>query len=99
MTHPQVNLQTTAPCKLHTKHTPHSHINEVHHIWPKGEGGPDIPENKVVVCATGHNNIHQLIKLLKAERGQLPYAVLRTFSFEERTYAQLGYDRITRGSM
>jgi hypothetical protein len=90
---------TTVACQLHPRHSPHPHVNHWHHVWPRGEGGPDIPENRIAVCPTGHYNIHQLIKLLKAERAQLPYSVLRTFSFEERHYAQLGYERITRGQM
>lgn len=97
--HHETRLTTSVPCQVHTRHAPNSHINHWHHVWPRGEGGPDIPENRIAVCPTGHYNIHQLIKLLKAERGELPYAVLRTFSFEERQYAKLGYERITRGAM
>lgn len=93
-------LRTTRePCLLHKSHVPNSHINERHHVWPLGEGGPNTKANIVVVCATGHNNIHDLIKLMKVHRGKVPYAILRTFSFGEREVAKLGYDRITRGAM
>lgn len=92
-------VTTAAPCQVHNKHIPASHINERHHVWPKGEGGPDIPDNLVVVCATGHNNIHALIKLYKACRGAVPYSELRGYTTGERRYAKLGYERITRGAM
>lgn len=96
---PQPILQTAKPCQVHNKHTPASHVNDVHHVWPLGEGGPDIAANRVVVCATGHHNIHKLISLFKVHHGNVPYTELRTFAFEERNLAQLGYERITRQAM
>lgn len=98
---PAVTHLLTKPvdCEVHGRHAPHSHVNEHHHVWPKGEGGPSVPENVVVVCATGHNNIHLLIRLFKAHKGAPPYSVLRTFSTGEREYAALGYQRLTRKSM
>lgn len=92
-------VTTAAPCQVHGKHIPTSHVNERHHVWPKGNGGPDIPANIVVVCATGHNNIHQLIKLYTAYRGAVPYSELRAYSTGERKLGKLGYERITRGAM
>lgn len=92
-------LTTAEPCQVHNKHIPSSHVNEHHHTWPRGEGGPDIPANVVVVCATGHNNIHQLIRLFKVHKGAVPYSELRAFSTGEREYARLGYERITRQAM
>lgn len=91
--------ETAAPCGIHGKHIPASHVNERHHVWPLGDGGPDIPANLIVACATGHNNIHKLIREFKLYRGNVPYAVLRAYAFEERKLAQLGYERITRQAM
>lgn len=90
---------TLASCVLHRDHVPATHINEIHHVWPKGDGGPDIPENRIVVCATGHNNIHKLINEFKSYEGRVPYTVLRTYSFEERRYAKLGWARGVRRFM
>lgn len=90
---------TQAPCEVHTTHQPRSHINEEHHVWPSGAGGPNIPANKVVVCATGHNNIHDLLsKWLKA-KGNPGWAVERHYTLGERKLAELGYNRIQRGAM
>lgn len=91
--------QTRLTCEVHKDHVPASHINEVHHVWPKGDGGPNIAENRIVVCATGHNNIHDLINILKSMQGKVPYSELRRYSYKERELAKLGYDRYTRGAM
>lgn len=97
---PHSEIRTTSqPCQLHTRHLPESHQNHFHHIWPLGDGGPDIMDNKVAVCPTGHYNIHVLLTEFKVYMGNVPYTILRTFSFEERKYAELGYKRLTRGAM
>lgn len=90
---------TVQPCQLHTKHIPETHINQRHHVWPLSEGGPDIEDNVVVACATGHANIHDMINQLRMHMGVLPYSVLRRYAFKERQLAQLGYARLTRGYM
>jgi len=88
-------LTTAKPCQLHTKtHTPNPHQNHFHHIWPLGDGGPNTADNRVVVCPTGHANIHVLLTLFKAYRGTVPYNELRTFSFGEREYALRGWQAI-----
>lgn len=92
-------LTTVQPCQLHNKHIPETHINQRHHVWPKGEGGPDIEDNIIVACATGHINIHDLLSHYRMYQGEPPWIVLRRYSIEERKFAKLGYDRMTRKSM
>ncbi len=98
-TEPDTRLQTKLPCLVHGRHMPTSHINERHHIWPLGHGGPDVADNIVVICATGHNNIHLLLTQLLAFNGSMPYSALKQFSLEERRLAKLGFDRIKRGAL
>lgn len=90
---------TTADCRVHTRHTPQPHENHRHHVWPKGMGGPDIEDNIVVVCPTGHYNIHDLLQQYILHGGEPPYAVLRKYAFKERHYAELGFKRLTRKTM
>lgn len=90
---------TQQPCELHSRHIPEPHHNHVHHVWPLGRGGPAIAENRIVVCPTGHANIHQLLIEYFTFRGQVPFFILRTFAFAEREYAKLAYERITRKAM
>lgn len=92
-------FQTRQPCAIHNKHLPASHINELHHVWPLGKGGPDIAENRVIVCATGHNNIHDLLSHFITLAGKVPYSVLKQYSLEERRLAKLGWERIMRKAM
>lgn len=96
--HSQIRL-TTQPCQLHSRHMPETHINHRHHVFPLGDGGPDIEDNIVVVCPTGHTNLHDLISHYKMYQGNPPYQITRRYSLEERKYAKLGWDRISRKSM
>ncbi len=89
---------TRQPCQQHSRHHPASHLNEQHHIWPLGMGGPDSPDNRVVICPTGHNNVHALLKLFQLHRGEPPYAELRVFAFGERELARLGWQRYQAGT-
>jgi 5-methylcytosine-specific restriction endonuclease McrA len=70
-----------------------------HHIWPLGEGGPDIEENLVAVCPNGHRQIHDLLRRMKKGKGVVTWLVARRYGKKVRAYAKLGYDRIQRGAM
>lgn len=99
-TDPHTHIRsTTQPCQLHARHMPETHVNHRHHVWPLGDGGPDIEDNIIVACATGHYNIHDLLGHYRMLMGRVPYAILRRYSFEERKYAELGYKRINRKVM
>lgn len=91
---------TSQPCQVHlTKHIPESHINHRHHVYTLGDGGPDIEDNIVVVCPTGHSNIHDLLSHYRMLQGRVPYAINRRYSLGERKIAKLGYDRMLRKAM
>jgi hypothetical protein len=51
-------------CEVHGWHRPPVLETERHHIQPLAMGGPDVPENKVKVCGTGHANIHRVLRAL-----------------------------------
>jgi len=72
---------------------------ERHHVWPLGQGGPNVEANKVTVCANGHYSIHALLDLLLKGRGKVPWTTRRQYGRGVRKYAQLGYDRIQRGAL
>jgi len=92
-------LKTAALCEVHRRHTPASHINDRHHVWPLGKGGPDIPENIITVCPTGHRNIHHLLESFIAHKGEVPTLKLRTYTRGERAAAKLGWQRFSQHSM
>lgn len=92
-------LTTSQPCQVHKRHIPEPRQNQRHHVFPLGEGGPNIEDNIVVSCPTGHMNIHMLLREFKLYSGKVPYSVLRQYSLGERQYAELGYKRMTRNAM
>jgi HNH endonuclease len=51
-------------CALHRYHSPEVTSFDRHHVWPKGDGGPDEESNLAVVCPTGHRNVHILLMLM-----------------------------------
>lgn len=68
---------------------------EVHHIWPKGAGGPDVAANKVTICANAHSSTHDLLlKMLKAGTVKLPWTVRRLYGRKVRRLAVAGYTAI-----
>lgn len=55
-------------CVLHRYHRPEVVSFDVHHVIPTYMGGPDVLSNRIVVCPTGHRNLHVLIGALLAKR-------------------------------
>lgn len=49
-------------CQCVSRHNPQLLLDEAegHHIWPLGEGGPDIAENMRWLCPTTHTKVHNL---------------------------------------
>jgi hypothetical protein len=80
-------------CELHNSHYPTPKRIDVHHIWPTGEGGPDVPENIIGVCQTGHTNVHELLEAYLA--AEVTPGILNKYGKNEQKYALLGYKRIS----
>ena len=66
---------------------------ELHHVWPLGDGGPNIPKNKIKVCANGHYSIHACLDLL---RHGVPLTWRQKIGFgrKVRAYAGQGWAEI-----
>lgn len=90
---------TDEPCTFHRQHLPEPHINHRHHVWPLGDGGPDTAENRVVICPTGHANVHDLLTQYRLHAGVVSYSVTRRYSRAERALAKTGWERICRRAM
>ena len=52
------------PCLVHKAHKPEPLRTVEHHVWPLGMDGPDVDDNKVDICDTGHYNVHVILGLL-----------------------------------
>lgn len=75
-------------CVVHGYHYPKPTRTVSHHIVPQEFGGPDVAENRVWVCDTGHYNIHEVIRLTLS--GHTPPKVTRS----EQALAVRGLDGI-----
>jgi hypothetical protein len=81
-------------CVCVTQHRPEPVILHSHHVWPLGEGGPDIQANLLWVCPSTHSNIHELWRLLvKAGKSgvPLPWREHRLYSEYVRGVVARGY--------
>lgn len=68
----------------------------VHHVWPTGMDGPDVPSNRVRVCANGHYAIHAFMDHLIKTAGEVPWAVAKHFGPAVRGYAHSGWEQAGR---
>lgn len=57
-------------CVVHGSHRPPVRETVVHHMWPRGMGGPDEAANKVNICPTGHANVHRAIRAILTAGGK-----------------------------
>lgn len=93
-----------AVCLCCAEHRPPVLEYEAHHVWPKGMGGPDVPENLVWVCGNTHSNTHELLRhILRAGR---PLTDHELSALEERpvsryaaALAREGYRRFTDNTL
>ena len=65
-----------AKCLCAREHRPDPMEYVEHHVWPKGMGGPDTPDNLVWLCPTTHLNVHEILRRMM-KQGPLSLAVLR----------------------
>jgi hypothetical protein len=72
-------------CEVHGSHRPEPITLHHHHIQPLGMGGPDVAANRVLICPTGHYNVHAVMAALVFNK-PLPRA-----SRTERQLALAGY--------
>lgn len=48
-------------CVVHKRHIPTPWRTVYHHVKPLEYGGPDVTDNLVGICDTGHYNLHEYI--------------------------------------
>lgn len=84
---PMAAMSMVCACHKHREMVP----MEVHHIWPKGMGGPDIPSNRIRICSNAHGSIHSYLALLIKGNGRVPWVVARHYGRAVRKYALQGW--------
>lgn len=87
------------PCDCVQTHSPAVGDDEIHHIWPKGAGGPDTPENMVNRCPTTHDNIHIVERLWRRHKGKPPWESIRRFNRSTRELGRRAYESSVAGRL
>lgn len=76
----------------------HRHRDDVplenHHVWPLGDGGPDVAANRVRVCANAHSSTHDLLNRMRKTGGRVPWLARMRYGVKVRRLAQAGYAAI-----
>lgn len=85
-------------CKCVGKHIPKALELHRHHVWPLGEGGPDVRENLVILCPTTHSNVHRLWRLYDEYNGRPPWDILKTYSEYTRAIVERGREERRKGT-
>lgn len=78
-------------CHCVLRHNPIPQELHRHHVWPLGEGGPDVSENLLWLCPTTHSNIHKLWRLYETHKGAPPYTIRRQYSIYARSIVDRGW--------
>jgi len=83
-----------ASCEIHAYHSPHVESTDRHHVLPLRWGRAPDPRNEVVLCPTGHRNVHELLRLYAAFGGPPPWEWERGFSPAERALARRAWEEL-----
>jgi HNH endonuclease len=80
-------------CAVHTHEA--AEPLERHHMQPLSRGGPNTPDNLVLICANAHGNVHYLLTAIEGARGYagIPLAVKRSYGPEVKRIALTGWER------
>lgn len=80
-------------------------VPDVHHVWPSGQGGPNLRANRVKATPNAHRAVHTYLALLDHFGGNVPWSIARHFAGARkgipgiREIARLGADRISRQAL
>jgi hypothetical protein len=68
-----------------------------HHIWPQQYGGPTIESNLILICDTGHYNVHAALDALLAE-APVPKVARAELALAQRGFAAIRANSGTMGA-
>ena len=86
-------------CNCVTDHRPRGDELDLHPVWPLAHGGPEIETNELPLCPNMHRSVHEYLRALIRNKGQLPWATKRNYSPYCRRIAEQGYRRIIAQAM
>lgn len=81
-------------CTNKVRHVPQIHAYiEIHHLWPKGWGGPDIEENRISLCGNCHRLVHEILEEAVRNQAWPDKLFLKAFPLVLRGFARLGISK------
>lgn len=96
MTEPRTYAPGTT-CIVGRYHFPRPSRYVHHHVWPRGDGGPNVATNRIEACDAHHVAIHELLDLYR--KGPVPWSVRRHYSRGVQKWAAEGWRRIAAQSL
>jgi hypothetical protein len=78
-------------CRCTQRHVPDPRELHRHHVWPTGEGGPDIAGNLRWLCPTSHSNAHRLWREYVKVGGEPLWEVRKNYGKYVRDLVALGW--------
>lgn len=85
-------------CRCVKVHVPKIWILHSHHIWPLATGGPDEPWNRLWLCPSTHNDVHDLLRQYRRHKGLPPGSILSRYGLYARVVAQDGWRLVTKAN-
>ena len=80
-------------CQCVLRHSPVPMELHRHHVWPLGEGGPDVAANLRWLCPTTHSSAHKLWREYQKRSTAPPWDVLRKYNKYTRDIVALGWSQ------
>jgi 5-methylcytosine-specific restriction endonuclease McrA len=98
MTGDQLGIVPAGPyrCLCVRRHVPEPQELHRHHVWPLGEGGPDIVSNLRYLCPSSHSNTHKLWRAYQAHGGEPPWGVRKAYGVYVRQLVSDGWSQAHR---
>jgi len=75
-----VNPSGEYRCRCVMRHVPEPRELHRHHVWPTGEGGPNIASNLRYLCPTSHSSVHRLWREYAKRGGQPSWEIRQPYS-------------------
>jgi hypothetical protein len=83
-------------CANPIRHTPTPMVLERHHIQPLSWGGPNTPDNLVLVCSNCHQGTHTALNALVAYHGEKRAVPAEIWARFHPYYRQMAYHAVGR---
>lgn len=79
-------------CACVDDHNPSAYVPADHHIIPRSWGGPDVAENRRLICPNTHTAVHRLIDEYVRAGGDPGWEIRRHYGVYQRELAKFAWD-------